>query len=272
MTSPHENPRTTARVSLLREPLVHFFVLGFCLFLAQRLLHQEPREIIVTESIKADLSRRFEDFQGHVPNVEELAQEVKKWSRDEALFREAIRRGLEQDDPSVRSVLVDKMQALAAAEVSDPVPTDADLQAWLVAHRDRYELPVRYEFEFLTVGHGEPAQHPIDQLKQALAAGAAPQQLGPPLRSAHLEASALEGRVAKELAAAIPGLSVGAWHQVQGAQESWLVRVKRTTGGLPEPSQIRAQLTADWVFAQRQEQVDKILQKTVDLYHVEDQR
>lgn len=272
MTRPPENPRTHTRVSLLREPLVHFFVLGLGLFLAQHLVHQEPREIIVTEDIKADLSRRFEDVQGHVPSADEMAQEVKKWARDEALFREAMRRGLEQDDASVRSVLVDKMQALAAARVRDAVPTDADLETWLAAHRDRYVLPVRYDFEFLTVGQGEQARDHVERLKQALAAGQPPQQLGQPLRGAHLDASALKGRVAKELAAAVPRLSVGTWHEVEGASEIWLVRVKRTTGGMPEKSQIRAQLTADWVAAWRQQQVDAILQKTVDLYQVEERQ
>lgn len=270
MTSPEEHPGHRAPTSLLREPLLHFFALGLLLFLAQRFLHEDPRDIVVTPNVRASLARRFEDVQGHPPSPLELAQEIKTWSRDEALFREAMRRGLEQDDASVRGVLVDKMLALAAAEVRDPVPTEADLDAWFDAQKSRYELPVRYDFEFLTVDHKEQGKSQIIRLKQALAAGAPAHLLGQPLRSAHLEARAMQGRVAPELATAIPQLVPGTWHEVAGASESWLVRVKRKTGGLPTKSQIRESLRQDWVAAERQKKVDEILDRTAGSYHIEE--
>jgi len=272
MTSHEDHPGERAPTSLFREPLLHFFVVGLLLFLAQRFLHEDPRDIVVTSNVKADLARRFEDVQGHPPDALELSQEVKKWSRDEALFREAMRRGLEQDDAAVRSVLVDKMQALAAAEVSDPTPTSADLDAWLAQNSRRYERPIRYEFEFLTVDLKEQGKSQILRLEQALAAGEPPHQLGQPLRSAHLEARAMQGRIPQELATAIPQLRPGTWHQVDGVGEMWLVRVKRKTGGLPPKAEIMDSLRMDLIAALRQRKVEAILERTVRLYHVEEQR
>src|SRR5688572_4203081 len=113
---------------LCAEPIVHFFMLGALLFGLHRALVGDPRTIVVTPGLKAELSRRFEDLQGRAPTAHELAAELQQWERDEAVFREARRLGLDRDDAAIRGVLVAKMRAIATAEVVLPVPTDEDLQ------------------------------------------------------------------------------------------------------------------------------------------------
>src|SRR5207247_1822018 len=108
-----------------------------------------PRTVVVTPALKAEVSRRFQDANGRTPSGPELAAEVHKWEIDEALFREAQREHLDRDDPGIRSILADKMRMRAAFELPKREPTDAELDAWLAAHRSLYEAPPRYDFEFV---------------------------------------------------------------------------------------------------------------------------
>ena len=65
--------------------------------------------------------------------------------REEVLYREALKLGLDRDDTVVRRRLQQKMEfvgdELAAAE-----PGEAELQAFLAANRDRFRAPERWSF------------------------------------------------------------------------------------------------------------------------------
>ena len=136
MSSPGGGPIAGWKRRLLTEPAVHFFALGALLFLAHRLFVGTPRTVVVTPGVKADLSRRYQDANGRPPSDAELAAEVQKWKIDEALFREAVRERLDRDDPGIRAILADKMRMRAAFELPKREPTDAELDAWLAAHRE----------------------------------------------------------------------------------------------------------------------------------------
>jgi hypothetical protein len=258
---------------LCREPLVHFFLLGALLFALQRILRGDPRVIIVTPGLQADLARRFQDLQGKKPSALELTAELHKWERDEALFREALRRHLERDDPAVRSVLVEKMRVLASLDVPERSPSDAELEDWLVSHRSTYETPVRYDFEFVQFPKSDGnARAELEQFERALRDGANPSSLGRPVLGANFSIADMQGRIAPELAQRIPSLAPGAWQVVETEQALLLARVKQVSGGLPSLETLRPRLVADASFAARQAAVERVLQRTVDRYHVEERR
>jgi len=257
----------------LREPVVHFFFVGALLFAGRHWLVGDPRTIVVPPGVEADLTRRFEDLQGRKPDAAELATELAQWKRDEALFREALRRGLDRDDPSIRSVLVDKMRALADAEVTDPTPTDAELEQFLEQHRSRYDKPRRYDFQFVRFPRSEgDAEATREQFRRALEGGAPAASLGRALLGAKLATEDMQGRIPAELAARIPDLLMGEWQIVDTARELLLIRVRKVEGGLPSLSELRPLLTAEWVLEQRKQAVDRILQRTADRYRFEERR
>jgi hypothetical protein len=253
---------------LLREPLVHFFVLGALLFAANSLLRPETREVVVTPGLKADLWRRFQDDRRRPPNPKEQDEILTNWRRDEALYREALERGLYRTDVNVRSVLVERMRNDAALEVSVPLPSDAELESFIRANPKRYERPRRYDFQFLTFSKSDAnvAKSFVDA-QAALQHGSKPSELGRPLTGAKLTQEDLAGRVPAELAAHIAQLALGEWTRVEGEREIWLVRVQRILGGFPELREIREAAAADWTERTRALTVSRELQKTVDLYH-----
>ena len=90
---------------LLREPTVHFFLLGALLFLLHHLIVGAPRTVAVTPGVRAEVARRFKDHNGRPPSDAEVEAALRDWKRDEALYREALRDGLDRDDATIRTVL-----------------------------------------------------------------------------------------------------------------------------------------------------------------------
>jgi hypothetical protein len=159
---------------------------------------------------------------------------------------------------------------LASAEVRDRVPAEKELDAWFLAEKERYTTPLKFDFEFFTVPrHNSDAE--LERLEQMIQAGEAASKLGVPLRAAHLAAAEIDQRLPVDLARAITRVPAGTWRRVHGRESSWLLRVKRVTGGTPDKSTIHALLVADWVAHQRQLDVDRILDRTVSHYHFEEQ-
>jgi hypothetical protein len=274
MTDPPATPRS--RLSrLLAEPLTHFFALGLLLFVAHRLFVGAPRTVVVTPQVRAELSRLYQEMNGRPPDAAELATEVRKWEVDEALSREALRDHLDRDDPGIRTILADKMRLRAAFEVPKREPTDAELDAWLAAHRALYATAPVYDFEFVTFAKSDPrAPAAREEFERGLAQGKDPANLGRPVIGGNLSAEDLKGRgdrIEPELAARIPGLAPDAWQRLETPKNLVLARVKGVGGGMPTRQQLGPRLVADWKRVTQQEAVDAILQRTVlDRYRFEE--
>lgn len=260
-----------AFVRLRAEPIVHFFLIGALLFALHRSFVGDPRSIIITPGLKAELARRFEDARGRAPTPLELDADLRQWVRDEAVFREALRRGLDRDDPAIRGALVAKMRAIALAEITERSPTDEELQGWLASHRERYEAPLRYDFEYLAFSRaaGDAAAE-RERFERAMGDGAAPASLGRPVIGGNLTLVDMKGRVAPELVERLPSFPPGQWQRVDTTQDLLLARVKRIDGGLRSFDALRPVLVADWSRATQQDAVERILQRSVDEYRVEE--
>jgi len=135
--------------SLLREPLVHFLVLGLLIFAVDYYMRppaDSRRTINVDAKVENTLVTLFKDGQGREPTQEEVDRLVKRWLLNEIYYREALALGLDQGDAMIRSRLVLKMRdVLLNNLVLDP-PSDDTLRAWFEANRKRYDTPKRYDF------------------------------------------------------------------------------------------------------------------------------
>src|SRR5688572_11990725 len=78
---------------LLREPLLHFFVLGGLLFAAYAWIggEQAPKATIVVDQARVDaLSTQFERTWQRAPTSTEMQGLVDAWVREEVLYREGL--------------------------------------------------------------------------------------------------------------------------------------------------------------------------------------
>ena len=131
----------------LKEPLLHFAVLGIGLFALYRLVAgdapQVGEEIVVDAPRVAALAQGFERSWRRPPSSEELEGLVESYVRDEVLYREGLARGLDRGDSVIRSRVLLKMEVLG--ELPEADIADAELQRWLDANAERYAAPARYD-------------------------------------------------------------------------------------------------------------------------------
>ena len=69
-------------------------------------------EILITEAEVAHQAARWERTWGRLPTNEELLKAVDGYVRNEILYREALARDMDREDPRVRMALIQKMQML----------------------------------------------------------------------------------------------------------------------------------------------------------------
>lgn len=125
-----------------REPLVHFFALGAVLYVALTWGGSPPdpssRMISIGSAEKQQIAESFALSMGRSPTDAELDQAIDRFVREEVLYREALRLGLDEDDAIVRRRMVSKMDLSASLAAESAQPTDDDLRAFLEEHADRY--------------------------------------------------------------------------------------------------------------------------------------
>jgi hypothetical protein len=160
----------------LREPLVHFFLLGAVLFALYAIVNPDaagdPAEIVVDERIIDGLATRFERTWRRQPTAQELDALIDNWVREEVLYREGLALGFDRDDPVVRRRIAQKLEFVADAGAE--APDDAALEAWLADHAQDYLVPARFHFEqryFGSERHGDGLDRAVSEALAKLQAG-----------------------------------------------------------------------------------------------------
>jgi hypothetical protein len=256
---------------MLREPALHFFVLGALLFGAHHLVAGAPRTIVVTPGVKADVTRRFRDDKGRQPTAAEQARALRDWQRDEALFRHALAEKLDQNDRAIRGLVLHKLHAHTLQRVPPRQPTEAELADWLRNHRSVYETPKRYALEWLSFGKEQAsANHERAANEEKLKSGVDARSLGRPHFGARLTLDQVEERLGPELSSQVATLPLRQWHESESATELLLVRVDQVEGGLPPEDELRPRLVSDCAAALREQEAQKELDKVATEYIFQD--
>jgi hypothetical protein len=128
---------------LFKEPILWFTVIGIILFAIDRNLSKDS--IIVDDALKTQLTGLWQTQMRRDPSDAELESLVENWIREEVLYREALKLGLDNNDTIIRRRLVQKINFLSEG-VSDDAVTDEDIAAYHQAHIEDYTLPARYTF------------------------------------------------------------------------------------------------------------------------------
>lgn len=152
-SSPQGQHRLALGGWLWRQPLVHFLLLGALLFGLYGVVQGAAVPSTVAPTVTLDsptLDQLRTDWrrQWHRdPTAAEWQTLVDQALRDQVLYQEALALGLDQNDLIIRRRLIQKMEFLMEGGVDLAEPQEADLQAYLEAHADRYQLPPRLSFD-----------------------------------------------------------------------------------------------------------------------------
>ncbi len=204
----------------VREPLLHFVLIGALLFAFTALREQkaEQSEIRIRAGEVAQLAAFWETQSQRKPTPEELQGLIEERIDEEVLAREAVRLGLDRDDVIVRRRLAQKM-----AFVSDDLalvgePAEADLRAYFDTHRETYTVPDLYAVRHVYFNpdrHGMALDSDAQRALQRLSGGANPEGVGDPFMLPRELADVSRDDIARDFgsifADAVTGSTPGTW-------------------------------------------------------------
>ncbi|MCR2832609.1 peptidylprolyl isomerase [Parerythrobacter lacustris] len=253
-----------------KEPLVHFLAAGGLLFALFAWIGEpvDPasRSIVVGKEEQARIALQWELTNGRPPTDAELAAQIDRFVRDEVLYREALRMGLDRDDAVVRQRMASKMDYLAASAAETAKPDDSVLQDWLERHPTRFTDDARFGFEQLYFAERGTAE-------AALAAGGQirGEAISLPVEERNAPRSEVSARFGEEFVAALDRLEPGPkWQGPVQSGFGWhLVRLtEKRAGEVPPLAEVRQQVENDWRSATaeaRREEGYRILRDGYDV-------
>jgi hypothetical protein len=176
---------------ILREPLVHFVIIGAAVFgLYALMTGGNPKDardtIVVTDGRVQQLAQVFAKTWQRPPTREELRGLIDAYVKEEVYYREALKLGLDRDDTLIRRRMQQKMEFVT--EPSDELlrADDAALQAFLDSHKAAFRVEPRMAFEQVFLNPDRPGEAAPVRAKQTLevlkasAPGEIPPDVGDP--------------------------------------------------------------------------------------------
>jgi hypothetical protein len=244
---------------LLREPVLHFLLIGIALFVAYGQLAPPPdggARIVVSQAIVDNIAREYEARWFRPPGEEELAKLIEAHVRDEILYREGVALGLDRDDPVIKRRVRQKLEVIAEEQLARDAPTDAQLAEFLEKNPERFSRPGTVSFEQVFFPATATTAE-LEAARTAAAHGVDPARLGqssmlpPRADAAPLDLVARD--FGAEFAAALVKLPPDTWTGPVGSGFGLhLVRVTALTpSAVPPLDEVRSAVAREWEHERR---------------------
>ena len=235
---------------------------------------------MISEARVEALAESFARTWMRPPTPEELRGLVDDYVAEEVFYREAIAMGLDQDDTVIRRRLRQKMEFISQGIAEAAVPTDAELQAYLDGHADRFVSPAEVTFRQVYLSHerrGDRVRADAERLLRELQAGrgpADPAEAGDPtLLPSTMEAAspqATANTFGQEFAVQLDEAPLGQWFgPIESGFGLHLVRVdERVADRTPTLAEIRPIVLREWQAEERSRQNAAFLETLMRKYEI----
>lgn len=270
-------------MSILREPLVHFLVIGAVLFALFRLVDDAPpstAEIVVTRGQIDQLATSFRLVWQRPPTEQELQGLIEDHIREEVLYREAVALGLDRDDKVIRRRMRQKLEFLAEDLSAQIEPDEESLQTWFAEHPDAYVIDERFSFQQIYLSpdrRGDSLDDDIAQMLRTLSTANEEVDittLGDPIllpdAFTAMARSRVEQTFGTSFATSLQDAATGSWvGPLESGYGLHIVHVaERFPRGMPELAEVRAAVARDWSAAQQQNTLDAHYQALRQAYTI----
>jgi PPIC-type PPIASE domain len=262
---------------LVREPLVHFIIIGAAVFGLYAMVSGGDRDnardmIVVTDGRVQQLAEIFARTWQRPPTREELRGLIDAYIKEEVYYREALKLGLDRDDTLIRRRMQQKMEFVTEPSDELLVADDDALQAFLDAHNAEFRAESRIAFDQVFLNPETPGEAAVTRAEQTLEVlkaskpGDIPPDVGDPtLLPTSMRLSPLSGiarNFSEAFAANLTDLPEGEWAgPIKSPYGLHLVRVtKRIDGYDPELAEVRDAVEQKW----RTEKRDEFQEQTYD--------
>lgn len=265
---------------ILREPLVHFLLIGLGLFLLYGRVATEgsdSRTIEVSTARVQDLARQFQAVWSRPPTATELQGLVDTYIHDEVLYREGLAMGLDADDPVIKRRVRQKVDVISEEIGNQQAPTDDELNDYLANNSDDFRRAPILSFEQVFFSGDAPADVVERQSREALAhlnEGAAPASVGQatmlPSSVRSMPADLVARDFGEEFTKRLESLPLNVWHgPIASGMGAHLVRITgRKPSELPPLAAIRPQVQREWENQRRERNRAEAYQAMLKNYRV----
>ena len=268
---------------LLREPLLHFLLLGVLIFVAFKFIASgtsQPGKILITQGRIESLETAFSRTWRRPPTASELEGLIRDYIREEVFAREAIALGLDKDDTIIRRRLRQKLEFISDDIAAQAEPTDEQLRAYFNEHSDAFRGDRQFTFRQVYLDPQRRGANLRRDMAQTLAelrrsgSKVDVSALGDSLMLDNefkaLPASELVKQFGEKFAARLSEMPAGQW---QGPIESGfgvhlVLMSERTDGSIPALEDVRAAVRREWMNTRRVEANEKFYQTLLQRYTV----
>ena len=269
--------------TLLREPLLHFLLIGAALFLFYNTQNEgrvDNNRIIISEAQINHLVTLWSKKRQRSPTQVELEGMIKQQVREEIMVREALAMGLDKNDSIIRRRLAQKIEFITSDLAALAEPTETELSNYLSTHSEQFSLPARIDFvqvfinpEKRGVDTDDYANSLLNNLTQA-GENNDITTLGDSLMLGQQHAQMTEHDVSRlfgnDFASELFTLPVGSWQgTIQSGYGLHLVRISnKTENQLPELNAVREKVRVEWQAQQRQDMNEALYENLRQRYDV----
>jgi len=268
---------------LLKEPLLHFVILGGLLFALFSFVDsgetiERDDQIVVSAAKIEHLAAIFARTWQRPPTAAELKGLVDEYVREEAAYREGLALGLDRDDLVIRRRLRQKLEFIAEDVASQAEPTEADLAAHLAASPDDYRVDPRFTFRhvYLSPDNRDDIGSEADRILRILDVDPSRDHVAlgdrTLLEPAYADASLADvsSILGPRFASALEELEPGGWTgSIPSAYGAHLVILdEREAGRIPELARVRASVQRDWMNARRRQALDDFYDALIRRYNI----
>jgi hypothetical protein len=267
-------------VKIIREPLLHFLLIGAGLFLLFNVMNTEtmdkPNQIVVSQGQVELLTANFASTWQRQPSDEEMQMLVDNYLQDEVYYREALALGLDEDDTVIRRRLRQKLGFILDDTAAMLDPDDKELTAYMDAHAEQFRVQPQVSFRQIYLSMD--TRHDIDadasEILARLRAGEDPQLLGDRimLEDAYTLASSddIKRRFGEgfthQLLAVTPGDWVGPLSSGFGGHLVLITEIKQ--GRMPELTEVKEAVKREWLLARTKQLKQDTFQNLLKNYEV----
>jgi len=268
----------------LKEPLIHFLLLGGIIFFAYNLLAGKgsaPDEIFISRGQQENLLNTFSRTWQRPPTPQEFQGLLKDYLRLEIAYRESKKMGLDQDDIVIRRRLRQKLELLAEDVASLVAPTEEQLQAYLDDNIEDFMVEPRLTLRqvyFSSDRRGDAVEQDALELLQRITTDGPEgnfEDFGDPLPLPPELIDLREGEIARLFGTiftdGLRGLETGRWTgPVESGFGLHLVFIQqREEGRVPGLEEVREAVQRDWLSKRRTESVDGLYERLAENYSID---
>lgn len=266
-------------MKILKEPLLHFLVIGAAFFGLYSYLNPEAmnsdRRIVVDAGRINSIEENFRKTWNRDPNADELKGLVHDYVLEEIYYRQALALGIDQNDAMIRRRLRQKMEFLSTSIASSIEPSQQELEAYLNEHQDKYQESNLYTFEQVYINPDRSLESLNEriaeiqaQLQEADSVKGDPTLLLPSFENA--TDFQVNNRLGRDFSSKLDELPLNQWSgPVQSGLGIHFIRLtSREVGQLPPLDKVRAEVVRDWSYEKSLDVKQKVSEGLLSEYQV----